>query len=126
MGELLEIDWYYRSPIDFEHKQYKLFSYLQKCDSSFYDRVFSPYLLHTEKIVCEMEFTLQNMKTFERETTKKSLFFSLEGLYLREDGIPKPEELETVEEIIKFSLPLLNQRVELGKQLHKKYPAILY
>ena len=126
MGELLEIDWYYQSPIDFEHKQYKLFSYLQRCDSSFYDRVFSPYLLHTEKIVCEMEVTLQNIKNFERATTKKSLFFSLEELYLREEGVPKPEELGTVEEIINFSLPLLNQRISLGKQLHKKYPSLLY
>jgi len=49
-----------------------------------------------------------------------------EGLYLREEGVPKPEELGTVEEIINFSLPLLNQRISLGKQLHKKYPSLLY
>lgn len=126
MEELLEIDWYYQSPIDFEHKQYKLFSYLQKCDSAFYERVFSPYLLHTEKIVTEMEMTLENIKNFERSAVKKSIFFSLEGLYLREDGLPKIEELEVVGEIIEFSLPLLSQRIDLGKRLHKKYPTILY
>lgn len=126
MDSLLEIDWYYQSPIDFEHKQYKLFSYLQKCDSSFYEKIFSPYLLHTEKIVNEMEVTLQNIKTFEKRVTKKSLFLSLEGLYLREEGIPKMEEIKTVEEIIEFSLPLLHQRIDLGSKLSKKYPTILY
>lgn len=126
MEELLEIDWYYQSPIDFEHKQYKLFSYLQKCDNAFYEKVFSPYLLHTEKIVNEMEMTLETLKSFERSSIKKSVFISLEGLYLREEGLPKIEELEIVGEIIKFSLPLLSQRIDLGKKLHRKYPTILY
>jgi hypothetical protein len=126
MEDLLEVDWYFQSPIDFEHKQYKLFSYLQKCDSAFYERIFSPYLLHTEKIVAEMESTLQNIKNFEKGVTKKSLFFSLEGVYIKEEGIPKMEEIQIVEEVIEFSLPLLFQRIELGSKLFKKYPRILY
>lgn len=126
MGDLLEVDWYFQPPIDFEHKQYLLFAYLQKCDNAFYERIFSPYLLHTEKIVNEMQFTLQNIKNFERGVAKKSLFFSLEGLYIREEGIPKLEEIGVVEEVIEFSLPLLSQRIDLGSKLSKKYPKILY
>ena len=126
MEELLEIDWYFQSPIDFEHKQYKLFSYLQKCDASFYEKIFSPYLLHTEKLVSEMEVTFQNIKNFERSVTKKSIFMSLEGLYIHDKGVPKIEDIQTVEEIIEFSLPLLYQRVELGNKLSKRYPNILY
>ena len=126
MADLLEINWYFSHPIDFEHKQYTLFSYLQKCDSSFYEHIFSPYLLHTEKMVAEMESTIQNIKNFESGVTKKSLFMSLEGLYLRDEGIPKIKEIETVEEIIEFCLPLLYQRVELGNKLSKRYPNILY
>ena len=126
MEDLLEIDWYFQSPIDFEYKQYRLFSYLQKCDASFYEKIFSPYLLHTEKLVNEMEVTFQNIKAFERSVTKKSVFMSLEGLYIGDKTIPKMEEIQTVEEIIEFSLPLLYQRVELGNKLAKRYPNILY
>ena len=126
MEDLLEIDWYYESPIDFEHKQYKLFGYLKKCDSAFYERIYSAYLLHTEKLITEMEFTLRNIKNFESGMVKKSIFFSNEGIYLREEKIPKIEEIETVGEIIEFSLPLLIQRVDLGNKLFKKFPGILY
>ena len=48
MENLLPLNWFSLDPIDFEHKQYKLFSYLQKCDSSFYEFKFSPYLLRYE------------------------------------------------------------------------------
>jgi hypothetical protein len=126
MDSLLEIDWYFTTPIDFEHKQYKLFSYLKECDESFYSHIFSPYLLHTEKLVVEMGFTLENIRNFEKSTTKKSVFASLEGLYIKDIPVPKMEELEAIEEIINFSLPLLNQRIDLGNKLIKRYPGLLY
>ncbi len=35
---ILTIDWYIKPPIDFEHKQYVLFAYLQKVDKSFMEK----------------------------------------------------------------------------------------
>ena len=39
MDSLLPITWYTESPIDFEHKQYMLFNYLQKVDSNFQNKI---------------------------------------------------------------------------------------
>ena len=35
MEDLITLKWYTESPIDFEHKQYVLLSYLKKVDDSF-------------------------------------------------------------------------------------------
>lgn len=125
MEILLSEDWYYQPPIDVEHKQYKLFSYLKKVDEAFYDHIFSPYLLHTEKLVEEMRTSRDIIVNFQESITPKKLIFSWEGLYLKKDP-PKMEELTTVIEVLDFSIPLLIQRVDLGKKLHKRFKGILY
>jgi hypothetical protein len=124
-SKLLQYSWYYQSPIDFEHKQWILFSYLKKVDEAFYNKNFSPWLLHTEKIVDDMRVSLEYIESFRKKITKKSIFFSIEGLSLIENK-PSEKETETVEEILKFSIPLLDQRVELGRKLFLKYPTILH
>jgi hypothetical protein len=123
--ELLQLDWYYQPPIDIEHKQYKLFSYLKTIDEAFYDHHFSPYLLHTEKLVEEMRISLLTINNFSKSLTKKSLVFSWEGLYLKDDA-PSLKDLDIVVDILDFSIPLLDQRIDLGKKLHRRFPTVLY
>ena len=48
--KLIPIDWYIQSPIDFEHKQYVLFAYLQEVDNTYVKKVVSPHLFHLEKL----------------------------------------------------------------------------
>jgi len=127
MGNLLlDHSWYYRHPIDFEHKQWTLFAYLQKVDEAFYSRIFSPWLLHTEKLCEDMKISLQYLQSFKQGITKKSVLFSFEGIQLVEQKPVTNKEVDIVEEIVKFSIPLLDQRVSLGRKLHSQYPTILY
>ena len=40
---LIPIDWYTLPPIDFEHKQYVLYAYLQEVDNTFINKKVSPH-----------------------------------------------------------------------------------
>lgn len=125
MSTLLGDTWYYEPPIDFEHKQYVLFAYLKLVDEAFYKSIFSPYLLHTEKLVEEMKISSENIKNFEKKITAQKFINSWEGLYLMKQP-PKIHELSIVIDIIDFSIPLLSFRVELGKDLFRRSPKLLY
>lgn len=124
-SKLLDFSWYYNPPIDFEHKQWVLFAYLKNVDTAFYDRNFSPWLLHTEKLCDDMRISLEYLHSFQKGITKKSLLFSMEGIKMIEIK-PNLKEIDIVEEIVNFSIPLLEQRIDLGRKLHKQYPTILY
>jgi hypothetical protein len=123
---LLDHSWYYKAPIDFEYKQWILFAYLQKLDEAFYSRIFSPWLLHTEKLSDDMKISLQYLESFKKGITKKSILFSFEGISVVENKPISNKEIDIVEEIVRFSIPLLDQRIELGRKLHSQYPTILY
>jgi len=123
---LLEHSWYYKDPIDFEYKQWILFAYLQKVDEAFYSRIFSPWLLHTEKLTDDMKVSLQYLESFKKGITKKSILFSFEGISIVENKPISNKEIDTVEEVVRFAIPLLDKRKDLGRKLHAQYPTILY
>jgi hypothetical protein len=125
-NNLLDLSWYYKNPIDFEYKQWILFAYLKRVDDSFYNKIFSPWLLHTEKLSNDMKISLMYLENFKKGMIKKSILFSFEGISSVENKPVTNKEIEIVEEIVKFSLPLLDQRIDLGRKLHSKYPTILY
>ena len=124
--DLLDFSWYYKNPIDFEYKQWILFAYLKKVDDAFYNKIFSPWLLHTEKLTEDMRLSLQYLEGFKKGLVKKSIFFSFEGISLVESNPISNKEIEVVEEVVRFSIPLLVQRIDLGRKLHSQYPTILY
>ena len=123
---LLDLSWYYKNPIDFEYKQWILFAYLKKVDDAFYNKIFSPWLLHTEKLTEDMRVSLQYLEGFKKGLVKKSILFSFEGISLIENNPVSSKEIEVVEEVVRFSIPLLDQRIDLGRKLHSQYPTILY
>lgn len=125
MEQLLDFGWYYKAPYDFEHKQWTLFAYLKKVDDAFCNKVFSPYLLHTEKLAEDMSVSLDFIQSFEKGITKRGLLFQMEGLYKVDTPPDRPEDFSTIIEVIEFSIPLMNQRVELGNKLIKKFPNIV-
>jgi hypothetical protein len=72
-----------------------------------------------------MRISLEYLRSFQKGITKKSLLLSMEGIKMIE-AKPTTKEIEVVEEIVNFSIPLLEQRIDLGRKLHKQYPTILY
>lgn len=122
---MLKLDFFYTEPIDFEFKNYELLAYLAQIDSSFAERKLSPYLLHTEKLIAELEIFRLNIKLFEKEIKKDIIGFSWQKGILYEE-IKTPDKLKEVIEIAEFSKPLLDGKLKLGYKLFEKYPQLLY
>lgn len=124
--ELLKLTWWMEEPIDYEYKQYILLDYLQKIEKLFINREFSPYLLHTEKLYEEMAISLEFIDNFEDEMTKNTLVFTQTGVEMEENKLPTIKELEEMKLVLRFSVPLLKEKVKFGKNLWKESPTILW
>jgi hypothetical protein len=119
---ILTIDWYIKPPIDFEHKQYVLFDYLQKVDKSFMEKKLSPYFLNLEKLLIELNnFNLSYQELLKKFDREKYLYFENEKL----DGCDN-ELVKEIKEIVDFSIPQLNTRLEFGKTILTRNKQILY
>ena len=124
--ELLKLTWWMEDPIDYEYKQYILLDYLQKIERHFYNRDFSPYLLHTEKLYEEMAISLEYIETFEKSITRSELAFNKSGLGWVEKKPPSIDEVEEMKSILRFSVKKLKEKVQVGKELWKESPTILW
>jgi len=122
---MLELDWYIKPCIDFEYQNYILLDYLSKIDLSFAIRQLSPYLLHTEKLIGELEVFRMNVKLFEKELKRDIIGFSFKSGIIYSE-IKTPDKLKEVIEIVEFSKPLLDGKLKLGYKLFDKYPQLLY
>ena len=120
--KLIPIDWYIQSPIDFEHKQYVLFPYLQEVDNTYVKKVVSPHLFHLEKL----EKDLLNFKS-NIEDTEINL---IKQKYVYFDNDPKNifdnNTIEEIKEIIDFSVPQIKSRIQTGYKIAAKFKQILY
>jgi hypothetical protein len=122
---MLELDWFTKSPIDFEYKNYILLDYLSQIDKSFAIHQLSPYLLYTEKLIGELEVFRMNIKLFEKELKRDIIGFSFKNGIIYSE-IKTPDKLKEVIEIVEFSKPLLDGKLKLGYKLFDKYPQLLY
>jgi hypothetical protein len=122
---MLELDWYIKPCIDFEYQNYILLDYLSKIDSAFAIHHLSPYLLHTEKLIGELEVFRMNIKLFEKEIKRDIIGFSFKSGIIYSE-IKTPDKLKEVIEIVEFSKPLLDSKLKLGYKLFQKYPQLLY
>jgi len=121
--EILSPNWYMEPPIDFEYKQYILLAYLQKVDKSFMDKKLSPYLLNLENIVNELYVFKTKFEITNADIQKNKYFFF--------DDNKKTDDSENIllvdiVEIVDFSIPQINTRIDLGKTILNRYKQLLY
>ena len=123
---MLELDWYLKSPIDWEHKHYLLMDWVQQVDLAFRDRKLSPYLLWSESLLTEL-------RSFDRR--RREILQGLERVQLEvRDGVmywnrvqpETPAWLLDVQEIVEWSIPVLSSKVDLGYAILAKYPQVLW
>lgn len=124
MIDFISIKWYTESPIDFEHKQYLILSYLQKVDSDFIIKKLSPHLLH-------MESMIKDMRCFEESFYYMKKRFDKERYVLLFKDNPKLDGeknplIEEINEVVNFSIPLIQNRVDLGYKILLKNKQLLY
>lgn len=122
---MLKFNWFAEAPIDFEHKNYVLLSYLKEIDESYSYHRLSPYLLYTEKLVQDMKLFKDNEWKFTNSLWTPIVSFSLQtGIRRRE--VQKGDEIKEIIEIVHYSIPLLQSKVNLGWKLLEKYPQVLF
>jgi hypothetical protein len=123
---MLDLNWFYQSPIDFEHKNYLLLHYLSTVDSSYSQRILSPYLLWTEKLVRELQDF--RIKSHQIESSIRTEIKSLDLIQMKviRKEVDKNKEIKLIFEIVEYSTPLLESKLKLGYKLLDKYPQILY
>tara|TARA_B110000285_G_scaffold169191_1_gene189272 strand:- start:463 stop:831 length:369 start_codon:yes stop_codon:yes gene_type:complete len=121
--ELLSLTWYSEAPIDFEHKQYLMYAYLQEVDKLFLSQKVSPHLFHLERLKDEMDYFISKwiimQKTFDKNRYAWFDNPNLEG----EDN----KELKQIVDIVDFALPQIDSRIRQGYMLLERYPKqVLY
>lgn len=116
--KLIDLDWYFKPPIDFEHKQYLLYAYLNTVDESYLTTKVSPHLLHLERLKSEMEFFVSNQMMMQHEFDRNRYIYfdnpKLEG--------ENNTKLTEISEIINFATPQIISRIKMGNLLFEKYP----
>lgn len=123
MIDIIPITWYIESPIDFEHKQYVLLSYLQTVDGSFIEKKLSPHLLHMERMINEMMNFKESFSDMKNRFDKERYIFFEDNSKLEGENNHLVEEII---EIVEFSLPQVETRLKLGKTILSKNRQILY
>jgi|14BtaG_2_1085337.scaffolds.fasta_scaffold16472_2 hypothetical protein len=122
---LLEINWWMKAPIDFEHKKWKFLAYLKRLDEAFYDGKFSPWLLHSEKMVEDMKHSKSIIIETNKILTNKKLVFIEDKVYYETEK-PNNEDINVYVDILDYSIPLLDNKVEFGKRLWEDDKKFLY
>jgi hypothetical protein len=123
--KLLEINWWMESPVDFEHKKWKLLAYLKNLDEAFYNGEFSPWLLHSEKMLGDMRFSKDVIIETNTILTKRKLIFTETSVYY-ENERPSIKELDIYVDILNYSIPLLDNKVDFGRKLWEDNKNFLY
>jgi hypothetical protein len=123
---MLQLNWFYQIPIDFEHKNYLLLQYLKTVDDSYSQHMLSPYLLWTEKLVSELNDFKTKIEIIELNIKTEIEYIDLSKMKINYKKVEKNNEMKTIFEVIEYSYPILESKVKLGYKLLDKYPQILF
>lgn len=122
---MLSVDWFIEPPMDFEQKNYLLLDYVQQIDNSFKVQKLSPYILHTEKLIEEMNRFKENRLKMRDALRKKKLNLSRKIHWIVTE-VDETVEMKAVVEVVDYSMPILESKLVLGYKLLEKYPQILW
>lgn len=120
--ELLSLDWYIKSPIDFEQKQYMLYAYLHLVDQSYLKMKVSPHLLHLERLNDSMSLFHESFIKFEEDLDARTYKYFENPLM---DGRDNKTLIE-IFDIVDFSIPLVKGKIMQGYKILGKRNQILY
>lgn len=120
--ELLSPTWYFEFPFDYEIKLYNLLSYLRKVEDSFIKKCLSPHLLHLERMESELFIFKNSYENILSEFKKNQyIFFKNDKIVgLESNNLPE------IYEIVDFSIPQIQSKIDMGYKIFKSSPQVLY
>lgn len=115
---LFEHNWMTSKWVDFEFKKYTLLDYLQKVAGKFREQRVYPYLA----VLRKEHQSLLNLKEATQGHTPNDLQRMLYG-ETTEPAIS--EEMRTVQQLVRFALPRMNETLAQGDELIEKVKTII-
>lgn len=111
--------WFVDGPIDFEHKKYKLLAYLQDINQFFNQHKLYPQLsdlvFHYNNLIAFRE----NKQFLQQFFPKRLSTVKMEKLQLIYQQMIEDDDLmQELWEIIRYSLPTMNQTIKQGTEIH--------
>ncbi len=67
-----------------------------------------------------------HMKSVQKMLERRVLVYNFGALYWKMEKPPQMEEIEIAEEILDYSIPLMDQKLKWGRSLWKKKPTLLW
>ena len=124
--KLLNNDWWTETPIDFEYKKWIFLAYLRDQDNSFYDKKFNPYLLHSQQMFEGMKESQTIILNAKDLLTKEEIVIKNNHMYWEIKNPPTLKEMDIFLDVLFYSIPLLENRLDFGWQMWKENPTILW
>ena len=124
--QTLKFNFFTEPPIDFEFKKYKILSYTVASDQKYVELEFSPWLLNNKLLVLDLKNFISNLDSTRQKITKRHIKFK-EGSIFFESIVPKRlETLKAVEDIILYSIPIIERSNNFGQDLADSSNSILF
>ncbi|MAZ31203.1 MAG: hypothetical protein CMP57_03810 [Flavobacteriales bacterium] len=124
--ELIKFNFFTEPPIDFELKKYKVLSYAVESDRRYVDLEFSPWLLNNKLLLLDLNNFVNNLKETRNLLTKKTIRYN-EGRIYYESILPENiEDLEIMEQTMRFSIPIIKRSNQFGEELYKNSGNVLW
>lgn len=122
----LEFNFFIEPPLDFELKKYKVLDYSVKVDALYVNLEFSPWLLKNKMLLLDLKNFINNLETTRRNLTNKKIEFLAGSMFCKIE-IPKtPQSLDNIEEIIVYSIPIIQRSNDFGTDLSSTAGSILW
>lgn len=115
----LNNDWFYTNRIDFEYKKYVLLAYLKDVQQSFNQTKLYPPLAELVQHYKNLVLFKQQKDSLQDNFKEKLVAFNFEAFKLAYEKVVSDDTLmQTLEEIIGFSIPKIKKLLEEGKEIY--------
>jgi hypothetical protein len=116
----LDPNWVTTGLLDFEFKKYILLDYMQKCQAAFHATKLYPPLsdlcLHYKNLI-DLQNGLESMENHFPKALTGMEVQKVQWIY--QENQMKNQEIETIQEIIDFALPLVKKAIADGKDIYE-------
>jgi hypothetical protein len=114
---ITEPDFFFKDPIDFEHKKWLLYSFIKEIEDDF-----NLYKLYPS--IEQVKFNISNLEKWkyskELYSLKKVKGIDFERLTLLYDMEDESKEIKEIDKIVNFSILNLNDVFNKGKEIFRK------